>query len=159
MSKVLDIEQSKELAKKIKPPIRNCFERAYQGTLLTPNSQYVQGFLVLPNQPYVPIEYSWLEFEDTIVDPNPKHLRDGETQPDYFRAQSLSEEELKAAIEEAVEDYPDDDPLPVYGPMPYEYYGEVMLGGKAYQTAYEQALAKCQELKRQTLKLKSSKPS
>jgi hypothetical protein len=157
MSKVLNIELSKELVKKIKPPTRNCFERAYQGTLLTPNSHYVQGFLVLAHSPYVPIEYSWLEVDNEIVDPNPKHLKDTETQPDYFSAQSLSEKQLKAAVEEAVEDYPDDEPLPVYGHMPYEYYGEVMLGGKAYQNAYEEALAKCRELKRKTLKLSSDK--
>jgi hypothetical protein len=46
------------------------------------------------------------------------------------------------------EDYPDDPPLPVYGDAPYEYYGDVMLGGKDYQTAYAQALAKCKELNR-----------
>lgn len=159
MSKVLNIELSQEVVKQIKPPTRNCFERAYQATLLTPNSHYIQGFLVLAHQPYVPIEYSWLEVEEEIVDPNPRHLTDAETQPDYFPAQSLSEKELKVAVEEAVEDYPDDEPLPVYGQMPYEYYGEVMLGGKAYQTAYEEALAKCRELKRKTLKLKSDRPN
>jgi hypothetical protein len=159
MNKVLNVELSKEILKKIKPPIRNCFERAYQGTLLTPDSLYVQGFLVLSHPPYIPIEYSWIEWGDVILDPNPKHLKDSETQPDYFPAQSLSEKQLKAAVEEAVEDYPEDEPLPVYGQMPYEYYGEVMLGGKAYQTAYEQALGKCRELKRKTLKLKSSQPN
>jgi hypothetical protein len=55
--------------------------------------------------------------------------------------------QLKAAVEEAIEDYPEDPPLPVYGAAPYEYYGDKMLGGRDYQAAYEEALAKCRELK------------
>ena len=53
-----------------------------------------------------------------------------------------------AAIEEAQEDYPEDDPLPIYGEMPYEYYGDSMLGGQDYQTAYQAANEKCKELNR-----------
>jgi hypothetical protein len=30
--------------------------------------------------------------------------------------------------------------------MPYEYYGDRMLGGADYQAAYEEALAKSREL-------------
>jgi hypothetical protein len=35
---------------------------------------------------------------------------------------------------------------PIYGTSPYEYYGDVMLGGKEYVAAYEIAEAKCKEL-------------
>ena len=54
-------------------------------------------------------------------------------------------------VEEAKEDYPEDPPLPIYGSMPYEYYGDVMLGGKEYQQAFDAAQAKCRELNRPTL--------
>lgn len=54
--------------------------------------------------------------------------------------------QLKDAIEEAKEDYPEDNPLPIYGSAPYEYYGDVMLGGKEYLEAYQAAEAKCREL-------------
>jgi hypothetical protein len=70
---------------------------------------------------------------------NPEHLY-------YFPAQKLSVKELKAAVEEAKEDYPEDEPLPIYGAAPYEYYGDIMLGGAEYQAAYEEAMAKCREL-------------
>lgn len=156
MSKPINVEISAEITAKI-PKSRNCFERAYQAALLLKEASYTQGFLVLPTKPYRPIEYSWLELEESIIDPTPRHFNDFATNLYYFPAQSLSLKQLKSAIEEAKEDYPDDPPLPVYGNAPYEYYGEVMLGGKAYQTAYEQALAKCQEL--QKLSTNGSKPS
>lgn len=58
----------------------------------------------------------------------------------------MSVKQLTAAIEEAQEDYPEDEPLPVYGAAPYEYYGDVMLGGADYAAAYAQAEAKSREL-------------
>jgi hypothetical protein len=64
----------------------------------------------------------------------------------YFAAQSLSMKKLKAVIEESKEDYPEDDPLPIYGDAPYDYYGDVMLGGKEYLEAYKAAEAKCKEI-------------
>ena len=64
----------------------------------------------------------------------------------YFTAQTFTVKKLKKIIEESKEDYPEDDPLPIYGNAPYEYYGEVMLGGQEYLSAYELAAAKYQEL-------------
>jgi hypothetical protein len=49
-------------------------------------------------------------------------------------------------VEESKEDYQEDDPLPIYGEAPYDYYGDVMLGGIEYLTAYQAAQAKCQEI-------------
>lgn len=149
MSKPINFNLSAELASQLKTSTRNCFERAYQAALLTKGCSYIQGFLVLAKEPYIPIEYSWLELDDAVIDPTPNHFKNPTEEPHYFPAQSLSVKKLKAVVEEAKEDYPDDPPLPVYGNAPYEYYGEVMLGGKEYQDAYEQALAKCQELKQQ----------
>jgi hypothetical protein len=53
---------------------------------------------------------------------------------------------LKAIIEESEEDYPEDDPLPIYGDAPYEYYGDVMLGDQKYLDAYQAAEVKCREI-------------
>jgi hypothetical protein len=53
---------------------------------------------------------------------------------------------VKAIVEESKEDYPEDDPLPIYGEAPYDYYGDVMLGGQEYLIAYQAAEAKCQEI-------------
>ena len=64
----------------------------------------------------------------------------------YFPAESLSSKKLKAIVEESKEDYPEDDPLPIYGKAPYDYYGDVMLGGVEYLAAYQAAQAKCQEI-------------
>ncbi len=153
MNEAVNIELSLELAQRIKPPTRNCFERVYQASLLTEGSLYVQGFLVLPHPPYVPIEYSWITLEESIIDLTKKHLKNSQEHY-YFPAQSLTRKELKSSVEEAVEDYPEDEPLPIYGETPYCYYGEVMLGGEAYKNAYEKALAKCRELKRKQLKIK-----
>lgn len=147
MNKPLNRDLSAEVAKKIKPPTRHSFERAYQAALLTPDSFYVQGFLVLNKKPFVPIEHGWIELEEWVIDPTIPRSKPVDAY--YFPAQHFSRKELKAAVEEAVEDYPEDDPLPVYEAVAYEYYGEVMLGGKAYQKAYEDAIAKCNELKQQ----------
>jgi hypothetical protein len=146
MSKPLDTTLSLEIAKQINSKRNNSFDNAYKAALLMEGATYVQGFLVRNIRPYVPIEHSWIELEESLVDPT--SLRQEENIPElyYFPAQRLSVKKLKAAIEEAKEDYPDDPPLPVYGAAPYEYYGDLMLGGEDYQGAYNAALAKCKEL-------------
>ncbi len=125
MSKPLDETLSIEIAKRIKSKPTDCFDNAYKAALLTEGAMYVQGFLTFAGDPYVPVEYSWIE---------------------NFAAHRLSVKQLKAAVEEAKEDYPDDDPLPIYGAAPYEHYGELMLGGNDYKDAYKEAEAKCREL-------------
>jgi hypothetical protein len=96
--------------------------------------------------PYKPIEHGWLELSDRLLDPNLPHLNRKPEQIFYYPAQKLTAKQLRKALEEAEEDYPEDDPLPIYGSTPYEYYGDLMLGGKEYTAAYEAALAKCAEL-------------
>jgi hypothetical protein len=145
MSKPLDETLSKELAKTIKSKPTKCFENAYKAALLTDGATYVQGFLTFPGEPYAPVEYAWIEVNDLIVDPTLPHLKKKTQELCYFPAQRLSVKELKAILEESEEDYPEDDPLPVYGSAPYEYYGEVMLGGKEYLQAFQEAEAKCLE--------------
>lgn len=146
MSKPLDVTLSTEIAQRINSKATNCFDNAYQAVLLTEGSMYVQGFLVYAVELYIPIEYAWMEFEERIVDPTLPHLHKNQQEFYYFPAQRLSVQQLTAAVEEAQEDYPEDDPLPIYGVPPYEYYGEVMLGGADYSAAYSEAIAKCQEL-------------
>ncbi|NET91457.1 MAG: hypothetical protein F6K45_25815 [Kamptonema sp. SIO1D9] len=146
MDKVLNTELSEAIAQKIGKKNRNPFAKAYQATLVIEGAVYVQGFLVWQGEPYRPLECAWIELEDCLVDPNLPHLHKSADQLYYFAAQKLSAKQLKAAIEEAGEDYPDDDPLPVYGETPYAYYGDVMLGGKEYELAYQAALEKCREL-------------
>lgn len=146
MSKLLDETLSIEIAKRIKSKANDCFDNAYKAALLTEGAMYVQGFLTFAGEPYSPIEYSWIELDDRIVDPTLLHLNKNAQELYYFPAQRLTVEQLKAAVEEAKEDYPDDEPLPVYGAAPYEYYGDVMLGGNDYLEAYKQAEAKSREL-------------
>lgn len=141
----LDEQLSREVAEKIKSKARQPFENAYRAALATQGALYVQGFLVYAHKPYRLIEHGWLELADRIVDPNLPHLNKKAEELNYFPAQRLTVKQLKVAVEEAKEDYPDDNPLPIYGDAPYEYYGDVMLGGKAYQEAYQAAEAKCQE--------------
>jgi hypothetical protein len=148
MNKPLDTTLSLEIANNIKSKAKESFNNAFLATKLLKESMYVQGFLATTGKPYKPIEHCWLEFEDRIVDPTLPHLNRTEQELYYFPAQRLSVKQLLAAVEEAKEDYPDDPPLPVYGDAPYEYYGDVMLGGHDYQVAYKQALAKCKELNR-----------
>ena len=150
MNKPLNLALSNEIAQQIKSKARECFNNAYQAALLTEGSLYVQGFLVLVQKPYIPIEHGWLELEDGLVDPTLPRLKNVATVPYYFPAQRLEIKQLKAAIEEAKEDYPEDSPLPVYGASPYEYYGDRFLGGKEYLEAYQQALNKCKELNQLT---------
>ena len=144
MTKPLDETLSREIAARINSKANKCFDNAYKAALSTKGAIYVQGFLALAGAPYKPLEYSWIELEDRIVDPTFPHLDKSEIY--YFPAQRLTVKKLKAIIEESKEDYPEDDPLPIYGEPPYEYYGDVMLGGSDYKNACEQAEAKCREL-------------
>lgn len=147
MNKALDETLSVEIAKKIKSKANKPFDNAYKAALATEGATYVQGFLVFAGKPYRPVEHSWIELGEQIIDPNLPHLNKKPQEIWYFPAQSLSVKKLKAIIEESKEDYPEDDPLPIYGTAPYEYYGDVMLGGKEYLAAYQAAEAKSKELK------------
>lgn len=145
MSKALDEALSLEVAKQIGSKAKKPFDNAYKAALAVQGATYVQGFLAITGNPYRLVEHAWIEVDDRIIDPNLPHLRSTKDLH-YFSAQSLTVKQLKAAIEEAKEDYPEDDPLPIYGAMPYEYYGDVMLGGKDYLEAYQAAEAKCSAL-------------
>lgn len=156
MNKSLNAELSVEIATQIKSKAHQPFNNAYKAVLATEKARYVQGFLVMAAKPYKPIEHSWMELKDTsvddseqitIIDPTLPHLHQNSEQLWYFAAQSVSVKQLQAIIEESQEDYPEDDPLPIYGDAPYEYYGNVMLGGQEYLSAYQAAEAKCQELR------------
>lgn len=142
----LDEPLSIATAEQINSKARAPFDNAYQAALKLKGAIYVQGFLAFAGKPYKPIEHSWIELDDRVIDPSFPHLGKPALALHYFPAQRLTVKHLKAAIEEAKEDYPDDDPLPIYGSQPYEYYGDVMLGGKEYLAAYEAAVAKCTEL-------------
>lgn len=146
MSKLLDVNFSYEVANQINGRTRNCFDNAYKAALLVTGAIYIQGFLVWTGEPYAPVEYSWIELDDRLIDPTLPQLNKNAQELYYFPAQRLTVHQLKAAIEEAQEDYPEDDPLPIYGAPPYDYYGEVMLGGNDYSAAYKEAEAKCREL-------------
>lgn len=146
MTELLDETVSLEIAARIKSNSKNCFENACKAALATEGAIYVQGFLAVAGAPYQPIEYSWIELNERIVDPTFPHLGKSAGEIHYFPAQRLSVKKLKAILEESKEDYPEDDPLPIYGNQPYEYYGDLMLGGSDYQNAYNLALVKCREL-------------
>jgi hypothetical protein len=113
---------------------------------VTEGAKYVQGFLVFAGKPYKPVEHGWIEVNDVIIDPTLPFLQKKPQELYYFPAQSLSVKKLKAVIEESQEDYPEDDPLPIYGEAPYDYYGDVMLGGQEYLLAYQAAEIKSQEI-------------
>jgi hypothetical protein len=151
MSKSLDINLSIEIAERIGSKANKCFDNAYQAAILDDSCLYVQGFLVMGVEPYSVKEYAWIELEDQIIDPTIVSLSEDAQYLHYFPAQSLKVKQLKAVIDESKEDYPEDDPLPIYGNTPYEYYGEIMLGGKEYLAAYQAAEAKCIELSQQNL--------
>lgn len=146
MNKLLDATLSIEVGQSLKKLAKNPFENAYKAALLHPNCTYVQGFLVVAGESLPPIEHSWIELDNNVVDPSFTLWDKQAEELYYFSAHCLTVKQLIAAVEEAKEDYPEDNPLPVYGEMPYEYYGEVMLGGKDYQVAYEAALAFSQEI-------------
>ncbi|NJO81227.1 MAG: hypothetical protein HC827_23835 [Cyanobacteria bacterium RM1_2_2] len=149
MSLSLDEALSRQVAEQVKSKARQPFENAYKAALVTEGALYVQGFLIYASKPYRLVEHGWLEVGNRIVDPNLPHLNKKAEELSYFSAQRITVKKLKAAIEEAKEDYPEDDPLPIYGSSPYEYYGDVMLGGKEYLEAYKAAEAKLLELNQQ----------
>jgi hypothetical protein len=146
MSKLLDETMSNEVAKSIHSQANHPFMNAYKAALATVGTTYVQGFLVCAGQPYQPIEHSWIELGDRIIDPTLPHLNKNPQELWYFPAQSLTVQKLQKIIEESKEDYPEDDPLPIYGEPPYAYYGDVMLGGEEYLSAHKAALIKCQQI-------------
>lgn len=146
MSKTLNIDLSTEIAARISSRANKYFDNAYQAAILDDSYLYVQGFLVIGVEPYSIVEYGWIELENQIIDPTFVFLNQDAQNLYYFPAQSLKVKQLKAIVEESQEDYPEDDPLPIYGNAPYEYYGEIMLGGKEYLAAYGAAEAKCIEL-------------
>ncbi|MEM9924430.1 MAG: hypothetical protein AAF915_11875 [Cyanobacteria bacterium P01_D01_bin.50] len=146
MDKLLDVAGSREIAAQIKSKAKKPFDNAYQAVLATEGAIYAQGFLVIKSKPYRLLEHAWIEIDSRILDPHLPHLAKETPEFWYFTAQRFTVKKLKKIIEESKEDYPEDDPLPIYGDAPYEYYGDVMLGGKEYLSAYEAATAKCQEL-------------
>ena len=139
MSEVLDEQRSRQLAEQINSKTNAVFDNAYRAVLVTEGATYVQGFVVLTNPSPQFLEHAWVELDGMILDPSLPHLPQAASDLHYYPAQRLSVKVLKAAIEEAQEDYPEDDPLPIYGNPPYEYYGDVMLGGKDYLQAFEAA--------------------
>jgi hypothetical protein len=145
MEKVLDVARSRELAQELSSKAKVPFENAYAVIQVMPEAEYVQGFLAFPGAPFAPIEHAWLETAEQILDPSFPFLQK-KAENLYFAAQRLNLKALQAAIEEAEEDYPEDEPLPIYGATPYDYYGDVMLGGQEYTAAFAAAQAKCREL-------------
>jgi hypothetical protein len=158
MPKTLDPDQSREIAKAANNRSKAPFDNAYAAIVLVADAVYVQGFVVFPGAPYQPIEHAWLEVGETIVDPSFPSLKQQADNLYYFPAQELTLARLKSAIEEAKEDYPEDDPLPIYGTQPYDYYGDLMLGGADYTAALAAAQAKCRELNAAKPKSKSIVP-
>ncbi|MBD2460568.1 hypothetical protein H6G89_05875 [Oscillatoria sp. FACHB-1407] len=141
MTYSLDETLSVEVAQQIKSKAKTPFENAHRAALATDGATYVQGFAILAGKSAKIIEHGWIEVGDRVIDPTFPYLNKSAKDVHYFGAQRLSVKQLKAAIEEAQEDYPEDPPLPVYGSQPYEYYGDVMLGGKEYMEAYTLAQA------------------
>jgi hypothetical protein len=144
--KTLDEAQSRAIAKAAKRKAKTPYDRAYAAITAVPDAVYVQGFVVFPGAPFAPVEHAWLEVGEAIVDPSFPSLNQPAANLHYFPAQELTLAQLNRAIEVAKEDYPEDDPLPIYGTEPYDYYGDVMLGGTAYTTAFAAAKAKSREL-------------
>jgi len=139
MNLALDEILSKEIAERIKSKAKSPFENAYRAAITTEGVSYVQGFLVIAGKPSSPLEHAWLEKDDRIIDPTLPYLGGTAADLHYFPAQRIRVKQLKALVEEAQEDYPEDDPLPIYGATPYAYYGDVMLGGQEYLEAHERA--------------------
>ncbi|QMS91199.1 hypothetical protein HUN01_27750 [Nostoc edaphicum CCNP1411] len=150
MNKLLDETLSIKTAEQINSRASTPFDNAYKAALSTEGARYIQGFLAFTGKPYRPIEHSWIEVGDAsdvrIIDPTLPHLNKNPEELWYFAAQRLTVKKLKAIIEESKEDYPEDEPLPIYGDPPYEYYGDIMLGGQDYLAAYQAAEAKCKEI-------------
>jgi hypothetical protein len=146
MHPTLDEALSIEIAQRIQSRAIAPFDNAYRAALSINGATYTQGFIVLAGHGQQPLEHAWVELGESIVDPTLPHLNRAVQEIYYFPAQRLSVKALKAAVEEAQEDYPEDEPLPIYGAPPYEYYGDVMLGGKDYLEAYQAAELKSKEL-------------
>ncbi|MGB3612483.1 MAG: hypothetical protein WBA10_01725 [Elainellaceae cyanobacterium] len=146
MIKPIDETLSIQVANTIGSKANQPFENAYRSLLHIDNGVYVQGFLVIAGNLFNPQEHAWIETDSAVVDPSLPHLGQPASALHYFPAQALNSSELAAALETAHEDYPEDDPLPVYGDGPYAYYGDVMLGGKSYEQAHQQAQAFNQQL-------------
>ncbi|MFW9263552.1 hypothetical protein [Nostoc sp. CALU 546] len=150
MNKLLDETLSIKTAEQINSRASTPFDNAYKAALSTEGARYIQGFLAFAGKPYRPVEHSWIEVGDAsdvrIIDPTLPHLNKKPEELWYFAAQRLTVKKLKAIIEESKEDYPEDEPLPIYGDPPYEYYGDIMLGGQDYLAAYQAAEAKCKEI-------------
>lgn len=142
----LNETDSLEMAQRIQSKAGASFDNAYRAALALNGATYVQGFVAVADGPSQPLEHAWLELDEQIIDPTLPHFNRAAQDIYYFPAQRLSIKALKATVEESQEDYPEDDPLPIYGASPYEYYGDVMLGGKDYADAYEAADAKCRGL-------------
>jgi hypothetical protein len=145
--KKLDPERSKQIAQQIakqsKLIPKLIFENTHKAAFIVADSLYTQGFVVNLGKSSKPQEHSWLELDHFIIDLGLTKLNlDSRL---YFPAQQLNLTELKAAIAEAEEDYPEDSPLPIYGSQPYDYYGELLLGGKDYTIAYNAAMARCSQ--------------
>jgi hypothetical protein len=146
MDKILDEESSQAIAQSVGSKAKTPFDNAYKAALATDDAVYVQGFVVLLGRPDQPQEHAWIEVGDRIIDPNLPHLKHPVEKLAYYPAQQLTAKQLQAAIDLAREDYPEDDPLPIYGKEPYDYYGDVMLGGKDYTKAHAAALSKYKEI-------------
>ncbi len=141
---MLDELRSVELAHHVKSRAKTPFDNAYRAALATSGATYVQGFVVLAGASPQLKEHAWIEEGDRLLDPSLPHLHHPAESLHYFSAQRLSVKQLKSAVEEAKEDYPEDDPLPIYGGQPYDYYGDVLLGGEEYTAAFNAAQALCQ---------------
>jgi len=139
VAKLVDEALSVQVATTTGSKANQPFDNAYRALLHVDQGIYVQGFLVVAGNLFNPQEHAWIETESAVVDPSLPHLGQPSTALHYFPAQALTPVALAAALEIAREDYPEDDPLPVYGDAPYAYYGDVMLGGQAYQQAHRQA--------------------
>jgi hypothetical protein len=146
MTPALDVAQSQEIAKQIKSKAKQPFDNAHKAVQAINDAAYVQGFLVFKGPGAKPVEHAWLQSGEAIIDPTFALLNCAAADTFYFPAQQISAAQLQALIDEAQEDYPEDDPLPIYGSMPYDYYGDVMMGGPEYTAAFEAAQAKCREL-------------
>ncbi|HAN46257.1 MAG TPA: hypothetical protein DCQ32_06850 [Cyanobacteria bacterium UBA8156] len=137
----LDILQSQQLASQLPGnPKLSVFERAWRTVAQWPATDavyYVQGFLTGARPQ--PQEHAWVELSDRRLDPS---LPPGNPQKfGYFTCRRFTVAQVKAAIAEAQEDYPEDEALPIYDPAPYAYYGDLFLGGVAYQQAWDAAIA------------------